>query len=633
MCGIAGLVGARDHEDDRLAALSRVRAMVSALARRGPDGEGIESWDAAILGHRRLAIFDLSDAGRQPMVSPDRSLAVVFNGAIYNFLDLRRELSALGYRFRSHTDTEVLLHGYDAWGIDSLVKRLRGMFAIGLWDQRRRKLFLVRDRLGVKPLVYTVSNGQLAFASTARALRQAGMVSELDPQAVAEFLEFGHVTDDRAIYSNASKVPAATILEWCDGRVTQREYWTPDPVSDAPVSFEDAVEQTEQRFLQAVKLRLQADVPVGALLSAGIDSSLICWAVAKLGGNIKAFTIATPGDPGDESAQAIATARHLNIEHSVIAVQPEDAPGVDELVNAYGEPFACASALGILRVSRAVKPHATVLLTGDGGDDCFLGYPEHRHFYLAQRLSRWIPFSHWKQWRARLPEPSALRRAASLLDYATGGLGAITQIHDGLPFYSRHQLLGDRLAGATVLQRAIPRSRQSARRLLTEFLAYDRKTRFVGEYMTKVDGGTMHYALEARAPFLDQELWNYASSLPFSVRLRGGQLKAVLRELARRRIGEQVAAAPKRGFSIPTQRWLAGRWRPLMEECLDNSQLGREGWIRPQAVREQLDTAAARGWAPNQLWYLFVLEHWLRNESSSPALADSAPGERAGVLN
>jgi asparagine synthase (glutamine-hydrolysing) len=279
-----------------------------------------------------------------------------------------------------------------------------------------------------------------------------------------------------------------------------------------------------------------------------------------------------------------------------------------------------------------------VLLTGDGGDDCFLGYPEHRNFYLAQRLARWIPpflAGRSEQWRDRLPGPSAVRRALSLMNYASGGLGAVSHIHDGLPFYHQHHLMGDRLTGATVSQRAIPWSRESARRLLTEFLVYDRKTRFAGEYMTKVDGATMYYALEARAPFLDQELWNYAASLPFSVRLREGRLKAVLRELARRRMGEHVATRPKRGFSIPVQRWLAGRWRSRMEECLDDSQLGREGWIRPQAVREQLAAAAPGNWAPIQLWYLFVLEHWFRKESDSLACADSvlrtAPGAKLRI--
>ncbi|MDT5293856.1 MAG: hypothetical protein QOJ76_736, partial [Acidobacteriota bacterium] len=372
MCGIAGLVG----EGDGRAARGAVERMVRALARRGPDGEGVESWDGAVLGHRRLAIFDLSEAGRQPMNSADGAVSVVFNGAVYNFLELRAELEARGCRFKSRTDTEVLVEGYREWGMDALARRLRGMFAFGLWDARARKLFLVRDRLGVKPLLYAAStDGTLAFASTVRALRRGGFAGEIDEQAVTEFLEFGYVTDDRAIYQGVRKVPAATILEWSEGGdVRAREYWSPPTVNDAvdaaaKLSFEEAVEETERLFLRAVEMRLHADVPVGALLSGGVDSSLVCWAVARLGGDVTAYTVGTPGDPWDETADAQATARALNVRHKVLNVSADDAPGVGELVAAYGEPFACASALGMLRVSRAVSPEAKVLLTGDGGDD------------------------------------------------------------------------------------------------------------------------------------------------------------------------------------------------------------------------------------------------------------------------
>lgn len=276
--------------------------MLCSFARRGPDGEGVETWSKAILGHRRLAIFDLSDLGRQPMLSPDRQRGIVFNGAIYNFRALRAELEFERFRFTSETDTEVLLHGYDAWGIDKLVAKLRGMFAFAIWDNATQKLFLVRDRLGVKPLVYAIKDGVLAFASTVRALKDAGFVSEIDDKAVAEYLEFGYVTDARTIYCGAEKVQAASIVEWSNGTARLREYWQPPDVDEAgsAPSFEEAVEETEQLFLRAVERRLQADVPVGALLSGGVDSSLVCWAIAKLGSDITAFTVSTPGDRWDE---------------------------------------------------------------------------------------------------------------------------------------------------------------------------------------------------------------------------------------------------------------------------------------------------------------------------------------------
>ena len=626
MCGIAGFAGTADPE-------SAVWRMMTALSRRGPDAHGLERWPDVALGHRRLSIFDLSEAGRQPMLSEDRTIGVVFNGAIYNFHDLRTDLEQQGCHFRTRTDTEVLVHGYRVWGLDQLIGKLRGMFSIGLWDQVHRTLYLVRDRLGVKPMFFSARNGHIAFASTARALAAAGLAGEIDPQAIAEYLEFGYVSDDRAIYRDVRKLPAATILEWREGAFTQREYWHPTEAQERGPSLDEAVEETERRFVDAVRMRLEADVPVGALLSGGIDSSLVCWAIAKLGGNVRAFTIGTPGDEWDESADARQTARDLGIDHEVIDLSPDDVPGVEDLVAAYGEPFACASALGMIRVARAVKPVATVLVTGDGGDDCFLGYPEHQRLWWAQRLAARIPKPVASAWRAgagSAPRRGWFKRPAHFLDYATGGLGAVARIHDGLPYYREHGLLGERLQGVQIAQRQIPDSLDSARRLLTDFLEYDRRTRFTGEYMTKVDGGTMYYALEARSPFLDQELWNYAQSLPYSLRLGGG-LKTVLRVLARRKLGERVASGRKRGFGIPVHRWLAGKWRRPFEELLEDFELHRQGWVRADAVREQLASASETGAVPHQLWYLYVLEAWMRRERAAAAEPILASDTRSAV--
>ncbi|MEK6281522.1 MAG: asparagine synthase (glutamine-hydrolyzing) [Acidobacteriota bacterium] len=613
MCGIAGLIG----EENRSRAEDAVREMMGTLARRGPDGEGCHVWDHATLGHRRLAIFDLTETGRQPMLSPDRSLGIVFNGALYNFRELRLELESRGYEFISQTDTEVLIHGYREWGIDGLVAKVRGMFAFGLWDNRARKLFLVRDRLGVKPLVFAMRQGQLAFASSVRALRAARFAQEIDEQAVTDYLEFGYVTEKRTIYENVSRVPAATILEWSDQTTKIRQYWHPPPLGSARVSFAEAVEETERLLLKAVEKRLFADVPVGSLLSGGVDSSLVCWALVKLGADITAYTIGTPHDPADETADARATATQLGIRHKTFELSAENDPDIAELLSAYPEPFACSSALGMLRVSRAVASEATVLLTGDGGDDVFLGYPEHRHLWLAERLALSLPGTAadlWQQSRKRFPRQGQFRRLASFLDYSSGGLAAVTNAHDGLPTYKKRGVLGERLANSTVDQRKMGWSCNSARRVLSEYLDYDRHTRFVAEFLTKVDGATMHFGLEARSPFLDQELWEFADALPFSVRLRHGKLKAVLRELARRRIGERVARAKKRGFTIPVERWLTGKWRTRVADALHDSILEREGWIQAGPALKWLEESTEKGRAPKQLWYLFVLESWLRSE-------------------
>ena len=638
MCGIAGLAGSGALVEDREEARFRVRRMMSTLARRGPDGEGLEVWDGgAVLGHRRLSIFDLSDAGRQPMLSPDSSVGIVFNGAIYNFRELRAELETQNYKFKSHTDTEVLLHGYDAWGLDRLLDKIRGMFAFALWDDRKRTLFLVRDRLGVKPLLYACREGQIAFASTVRALRAGGFVDEIDDRAIAEYLEFGYVTDDRSIYRGAQKVAAATVVEWSKGRVQTREYWRPPVASSTQLSFAEAVEETERLFLRAVDRRLYADVPVGSLLSGGVDSSLVCWAIAQLGGDVTAFTVGTPGDPADETADAVETATRLGIRHQVIELAGDTGSNLDELASAYGEPFACASALGMLRVSKAVRGSATVLLTGDGGDDVFLGYPEHRHLFLAQKLARSLPgfvANGWRVGQDRLPQvgSGSLKRLRSFLNYSTGGLGAVACAHDGLPSYERHGMLGERLRGVSVSQRDIAWSTESGRNVLAEFLEYDRAGRFVGEYMTKVDGATMFHSLEARSPFLDQDLWEFASGLSFETRLHGGSLKAVLRELARRKMGARVAEGRKRGFTIPVGRWLVGRWREALTESLRTSLLEREGWINSGAALERLKVAVDEGSAPNQLWYIFVLESWLRNEREADGETEVFTPERAVVI-
>lgn len=628
MCGIAGIA---NHPQPGCAA-QQIRLMTRALARRGPDAEGIEHWSSAVLGHRRLSIFDLSDAGRQPMLSPGGETGVVFNGAIYNFHELRAELERAGYLFRSNTDTEVLVHGYRHWGIDQLVARLRGMFAFAVWDDSAQKLFLVRDRLGVKPLVYTVRDGALAFASTVRALREGGFVDAIDERAVAEFLEFGYVTDDRAIYRDAHKLAAATIGEWSGGQLRLREYWRPPQAgSSGSISFNEAVDETERLFVRAVELRLQADVPVGALLSGGVDSGLVCWAIARLGGDITAFTVGTPGDELDETADARRTAAELGVRHRILPLTSKEPPDIGDLVSAYGEPFACGSAIGMLQVSAAVRREATVLLTGDGGDDVFLGYPEHRHFFTAQNVARRTPAlaaQLWRRARRLFSDTGSVRRAKHFIDYATGGLGAVTTAHDGLPAYLSLRLLGPRLAGVQLAQREIAWSLGSARNLLTEFLAYDRRVRFVGEYMTKVDGGTMYHALEARSPFLDQEVWAFAASLPYDIRLHGGKLKAVLREFARRRISPRVASGRKRGFGVPVQRWMVGPWRKAVEAAFEDSILAREGFIDRGRVLAELQNAVDDGWAPNSLWRIFVLDSWMTGQHAVSEIA-GAPAATA----
>lgn len=625
MCGIAGYLGPEPAESVN----SVLAAMLASLRRRGPDGEGTEQWAAAPylrvgLGHRRLAIIDLSEAGHQPMLSEDRQTGVVFNGCIFNFLELRKDLESAGFRFRSHCDTEVLVHGYRAWGAIELARRCQGMFAFAVWDASRQSLTLVRDRLGVKPLYWKAAPDSIAFASTAGALRAANLAGPVDPLAVAEFLEFGYVTDARCIYQGIAKVQPATVVTWSQGRIETATYWEPPPTAAAPalpaaVAFEEAVEQTEALLLDAVKGRLVADVPVGSLLSGGIDSALVCWAVTRLNANIRAFTVSTPGDPADESGAARETAQILGTAHEVVDLPPEERIPLDELVDAYAEPFACSSALGLLRVSQAVRQYATVLLTGDGGDDFFLGYPYHQHMAEAQRLAGLLPGFAPAFWRGALrPLVNGfrpLRRPKHFLDYATGGLGAVTRVKDGLPYFEQRALLGPRLAGIAIAQRQIPLSFASARRVLDDLVRYDLRTVFAGEYLPKVDGATMYCGLEARSPFLDFRLAELALRLPSSLRLRQGRLKAVLRELARRKLGGRVAARAKRGFTVPVEKWLPRRGARELRSLDAASALCRQGWIEAGALETCVAEARARESAPRQLWYLVVLNAWLEKHA------------------
>ncbi len=624
MCGIAGIIGRAPDGADA------VPHMLRALERRGPDSEGIAHWPDVVLGHRRLAIFDLSAAGHQPMLSPDGRVGVVFNGAIYNFRDLRRDLSSAGVAFRSETDTEVLIHGYRAWGIDALVTRLHGMFAFALWDDEARRLFLVRDRLGVKPLLYAQRGRALAFASTVRALRRARLVDTINPDAVAEFLQYGFVTEGRSIYEGVRKLPPASIGEWNGDQLNIRRYWSPPRTAAARATFRDAVDETERLLLGAVERRLHADVPVAALLSGGVDSSLICWAIAKLGGDVTAFTAGTPGHPLDETDDAVATARALGVRHEVLLLSDGDDVGISELVAAFAEPFACSSALGMLRLSRAIAATpARVLLTGDGGDDVFLGYPRHRLLQRTQRIAEHVPAwaaASWRAARGVIPHRGALKRLVHAVDYTTGGLGAFVSANPGFADFRQHGLLGPRLVAAGLSGPAAEWSIRSARRALSEYLAYDLDTQFVSEYLVKVDGATMHYALEARAPFLDHLLWEHTAALPFDVRLHDGQLKAILREIARQRIGPRVASGRKRGFSIPVESWMGGRWHDRVEASFQASRLVSDGWVAEGPLREELRAAARRGVASRRLWYLWVLEEWLRAEAdlSAPSAIDRA---------
>jgi asparagine synthase (glutamine-hydrolysing) len=324
--------------------------------------------------------------------------------------------------------------------------------------------------------------------------------------------------------------------------------------------------------------------------------------------------VGTPGESSDETNAAVETARKLGIDHEIVHLSREHPVSIDDLTSAYSEPFTCTSALGMLQVCAAVRPHAKVLLTGDGGDDFFLGYPYHNHMAIAQRIARSLPPGAGTLWKAVRPSVNsirALRRPKHLLDYATGGLGAVTQTHDGLPYFERARLLGERLDGRTIASRRIPLSHASAKNLLRDVIFYDLKTVFRGEYLPKVDGTTLFCGIEARSPFLDYRMAELALSLPEEVRLHRGELKAVLRELARRHLGKTIAERPKRGFTIPIEDWLAVRCRDQLQELGPHSLIAQQGWINGERLQKVIAEAASQSRMPLQIWHLVVLENWL----------------------
>ncbi len=633
MCGIAGVAFGTGSDSTEAA----VRSMLPPLARRGPDAEGLHLWNSLSgatvgFGHRRLAILDLSPAGAQPMLSADGQVGVVFNGCIYNFHDIRHELEQKGYTFRSQCDTEILIEGYREWGIDGLLPRLRGMFALAIWDEPRRTLTLARDRLGVKPLVYAIAGDRIAFASTLDALEAGGFAGDVDSGSVLEFLDLGFVPEERSIYTGTRKLPPATVLVWHAGgtgqpKVTERTYWTlPDANEASPIRFEEAVEETERLLVEAVRLRLISDVPIGALLSGGIDSTLVCWALSRLNANVHAFTVGTPGDAEDESAQARETAARLGIPHEVVYLGGDDEPPFGELSAAYSEPFASTSALGMLRVSRAVKEKATVLLTGDGADDIFLGYPFFYNAWKAQRLARRLPSFSPKLWKLTRPvarQIPALKRASNFIDYAVGGIGAYGRVRLGLPYFLERGLIGPGLRGRTVAYRQTPASFDSARHLMRDVIRFQKKTHFTSEFLTKVDGSAMYHSLEARSPFLDPAIWEYAAALPPEIHFHGGQLKAVLREIVRRHAKPEVASRRKQGFTIPVEKWLVSKWSGHLREWKANALVVENGWLEAKPLSAAIDEALALGEMPKQLFHALVLEKWLvrKREEQSRSLA------------
>jgi asparagine synthase (glutamine-hydrolysing) len=638
MCGIAGLLDPSGAPVDKDLLLK----MVATLAPRGPDGEGIWLAPGVGLGHRRLSVIDLSEAASQPMGSEDGLVQVVFNGEIYNFQELRDELCAAGYRFRSRSDTEVLVHGYRHWG-RGLLDRIDGMFAFAIWDARQRRLLAARDRMGKKPLYYALiprDGGQpslLAFGSELKALLAIPAVDRrVDPVALGRYLTFEYVPAPHSIVRGARKLDAAEMLEFdaseADPSPRVARYWTlPFPAEHGPRREEDAADELRALLARAVRRRLISDVPLGVFLSGGIDSSTIAACMAEEGGQgrIKSFSIAFADPSFDESAHAARVAAHLGTEHREERLEPRTLIDVLPDVTAFlDEPLGDASIVPTYLLSRFTRRHVTVALGGDGVDELFAGYPT----FKAEAVAR--------QMVDRLPRKAAAllcavgRRAAAALP-AGGGYFShgfkLSQMMRGLDERGprRHQqwmasflpeelrlLLTPSLRAQAepdtlaVLERATAESR--ARDPNDILMAFYCRFYLAGDINVKVDRAAGAVGLEARAPFLDTEVVKFACGLPPSLRIKRLVTKHILKRAMRGRLPDEIIDRPKHGFAIPVAHWLRAELYPMLREELHPDRLRREGFFDPGYVQTMVDEhKTGRRDHRKQLWTLLVFQRWL----------------------
>ena len=616
MCGIVGFAS-RSGVANR----AQVEAQRDALVHRGPDDHG--SWLAsdctAALGHRRLSIIDLSPAGRQPMVDATGELEIVFNGEIYNFRDLKSDLEQLGHRFRTKTDTEVLLAAYREWG-DDFLRRLNGQFAIGLYDAARRRLLLARDRAGEKPLFYRQADESLSFASELKALMaDPGMPRVIEPSALNWYLAYGYVPGDLCILRGVHKLPAAHALSYDVDTDAVRvwRYWSlPDPARDEPAQTErEWTEELESLLEDSVRRQLVADVPVGILLSGGIDSSLVTALAARVSPTrVKTFTIAFPGHGSyDEAPFARLVAEHFGTEHTELVAEPATADLLPMLARQYDEPMADSSMLPTYLVSRLIREHATVALGGDGGDELFGGYNHHS----------WI--QHQERLRGLIPRP--VRRLAhhvvhDLVPTGVKGrnfvLGYTSDLGESIARYglffdrrSRQRLLAP--VGSTVADDTPEMVKSSAfadRSPLWRSTAVDFSSYMTDDILVKVDRASMLTSLEVRAPWLDYRIIEFAfGRVPDRLRATATERKILPRRLAARLLPPALDLNRKQGFSIPLQRWFKGPWGRMFESVLAEA----DPALFDRRAIEQLIAAQRKGLAnTNRLFALTLFELWRR---------------------
>jgi asparagine synthase (glutamine-hydrolysing) len=625
MCGIAGYF-LRDGQAD----LAVAKAMCDSIVHRGPDDEGFHLDGPAAIGMRRLSIIDLC-TGHQPMSNEDGSIWVVFNGEIYEYQALRESLVAKGHQFRTRSDTETIVHLYEEEGIEGL-HRLRGMFAFCIWDSRRRTMLLVRDRFGKKPIYYSNLAHGLYFGSELKCLRAAGVPLDIDPEALRLYFQFNQIPDPYSIFRAVRKLEPGCWLE-CDasGEVRTGRYWKlPNPTEETPLGFSepDMCRRIRDKFDEAVRIRMIADVPLGAFLSGGIDSSSVVASMSlQSGTRVKTFSIGFEEAAFNELKYAEIVARKYDTDHHEIVVKPDSVSLAERLVRQFDEPFADSSAIPTFIVSEFAAKHVKVALSGDGGDELFGGYDS---FQIVQKLAFWdkIPY----------PVRRSLSALADALPYSTRGKNYLHMVSrrtsfgrylesNYAPYLMRKELLhpewmlpADESYLAKIFANCLPSGTHDP---LSEALYFEATSKLSGDMLVKVDRMSMAVSLEVRSPMLDHELADLASEVPHAYKIRNGQGKHILLKALGDRLPPELLNRQKMGFAIPLATWLRGPLREMLYDHLDSPRFFGRGIVSPQFVRHLLEEHQI-GRRDNQtwLWALLVLEMWFREFEKSPAHAN-----------
>ena len=634
MCGISGIFDPRGTSTIPRDLISRINNIQS---HRGPDENEVHLEPGLALGHRRLSVIDLA-TGTQPLFNEGGTVGIVFNGEIYNYLELMQELKDLGYRFRTRSDTEVIVHAWQAWG-EACVHRLRGMFAFALWDRKHQTLFLARDRMGVKPMHYAwLPDGSFIFGSELKVLTaHPGFVRDIDPLAVEGYFSFGYVPDPRCIYQNAHKLPAAhtlTLRRGDAGRPAPRPYWDVRFTNDNPIKLQDAQAELRERVRESVCLRMIADVPLGAFLSGGVDSSAVVATMAGLSSApVHTCSIGFDDPRFDESSFAQQVADRYRTDHRLDIVSSDDFDLIDTLAWLYDEPFADSSAIPTYRVCQMARKHVTVALSGDGGDESMGGYRRYRmhlgeeavrgRLPLALRrgmfgpLGRWYPKADWA--------PRSLRAKTTFQALAMDSVQAYCHSMSQLRGDERRALFSPAFLRSLGGYGAIEVFRLYAGQAQTEdplaLIQYlDYKTWLVGDINTKVDRASMAHSLEVREPLMDHLLVEWLATLPSDFKIRAGQGKVIFKQAYEPLLPRDVLYRPKMGFSVPLAAWLRGPLKDRVRLALLGERMRDCGYFNPVTLHRLVDehNSGMRDHA-TALWMLLMFEAFLRlNEGAAP---------------